>query len=502
MDYASILARYIGREVYVSTFGHVRLRGELAAVYEDCVRLINASSSQETEESPWSKSLAETTDHMTEGAASEALVHFHHIVAIRCADEELMDVPVLPEFHTDVISEASPAETVPHLDPPQESWDSFLEVDRLTLEVGSQLVSLVHPENTDIMQRVAAIRCHLADALGVVVPRLRLRDTLELGDQEYRILIDQCEVARGRLGPGQHIALDMGNSTATLQGVRGIDPTFGGPGIWISGDRRLEAEKLGYLVIDPVMLIVTHLQETLRRHAHEMLSISDVRELLERLRDRSPGEFEEIRSGALSASMLHAVLRRILEEGESIKNFTRIVEVLALQGHRTQDIESLVAMVRVRLGRQLIQRYLDPEGKVHAIGLERDLEAPLLKLTDEEAGHRARGWMERLVDVLRETHQQMEEQQRPVALVVSSPLRTRLWEMLASQLPQLSVLSLAEVPRGTEIFWEMRISSDDVGAPEPVPMRAVLPVSKEGTYRPPGKLAEHIAEELPPRRPR
>lgn len=501
MDYASILARYIGREVYVSTFGHVRLRGELAAVYEDCVRLINASTSQESEDAPWASSLQDDDSPLLMDG-SEALVHFHHIVAIRCADDELLDLPIQPDRTHEPIPEILESPAMPEL-PPAEPWEAFLEIDRLTLEMGSKLVSLVHPDSTDIMQRVSAIRCHLADSLGLIIPRLRLRDAIDLGDQEYRIAIDQCEVARGRLGPGQYIALDMGTSSGTLQGVRGVDPTFGGPGIWITGDRQQEAEQLGYLVIEPTMLIITHLQETLRRQAHEILTVSDVRDMLERLRDKAPGEFEEIRSSPMSMSMLHAVLRRLLEEGVSIKNFGRIVESLSLHGHRNQEIEPLVAMVRVRLGRQLIQRFIDGDGKVHAVGLDRDLENLLQQLTEEEATRQTRVWIERMVEVLREGFDRLEDQQRPAAIVVSSALRTRLWQILSPHFPQISVLSLGEVPRGMEIYWQAIMSAEEVGALEPALKRSQHPaVAKDGTYRPKGKMPEHLAEELPPRRPR
>lgn len=503
MDYASILARYIGREVNVSTFGHVRLRGELAAVYEDCVRLINASTSQESEDSPWSSSVADYSDQAGTGDGAEALVHFHHIVAIRCTDGDLLDLPVLPDFQTPSSLPMAEIQSATVEEPTHEPWEPFLEIDRLTLEMGGKLVKLVHPDTSEIMQRTSAIRCHLADTLGVIIPRLRLRDSLELGDQEYRILIDQCEVARGRLGPGQHLALDMGTSSGTLQGVRGIDPTFGGPGIWIPAEQRQEAEQLGYLVIDPSMLIVTHLQETLRRHAHEILTLGDVREMLERLRDRNPGEFDEIRSSPVSVSVLHAVLRRLLEEGISIKNFTRIVEILALHGSRNQDVETLVSMVRVRLGRQLIQKFLDPDGRVHGVGLDRDLETSLQQMTDEDAGRQIRGWMERMVDMLRDTFQRLDEQQRPVAMIVSSTIRSRLWQILSPHFPQITVLSLAEVPRSNEIFWQSLISPEEVGALEPAAKRpAHAAVASDATYRPKGKMSEHIAEELPPRRPR
>jgi len=465
MEYTAILSRYIGREVCVSTFGHIRLRGELAAIYEDCVRLINTSSAHDQDDGPWSKSLSDPCDqsHLERG---EALVHFNHIVAIRCGDEDLMDVPVLPAMEMESnASQMSPASIPVDFEAPQEPHDAFLEMDRLTLEVGARLVPLIHPEHADIMDRISAVRCHLADSMGVVIPRLRLRDSLDLADQEYRILIDQCEVARGKLGPGLYIALDMGESSAPLKGVHGNDPTFGGPGIWIPAERQHEAEQLGYLVIDPVMLIITHFQETLRRHIHEVVTLSDVQDLIERSRMRSSASFDDsMLVTAIRLPLVHAVLRRLLEEGESIKNFPRILEVLSLHAKQTGDIESFVQLVRVRLGRQLIQRFLDCDGKIHAIGLDRELESHIADLKESTDGVRARDWLETMADLLEESFQHLEDQQRPTAMIVPTHIRSKLWQIFSARMPQLTVLALSEIPRGIEICWELFVTADDVGA--------------------------------------
>ncbi|UUO06106.1 flagellar biosynthesis protein FlhA [Blastopirellula sp. J2-11] len=489
MDYSSILSRYIGREVCVSTFGHIKLRGEVAAIYEDCVRLINASSQGETEDAAWSID--------PEHHGQETLVHFHHIVAISCGDEDLLDIPVVAD-HGKSPWYAEPEEKVEvSLPESNEPWRSYLAMDRLSLEVGQSLISIVAPESKDFYDRMTAVRCQLADSLGIVVPNIRMRDSRQLGDNEYRILIDENELARARFGPGKYIALDMGTATETLEGSPGVDPTFGGPGIWIRSDQQQEAEKAGYLVIEPSMLLVTHLQETLRRHAHEMLSLDDVRRLIEMHRDEQSAEVEELRASPLSLSTIHAVLVRLLEEGVSIKNFSRVLESLVRHGARTSDVELLVAAVRVRMGRQICQRFLDRDGRVHAIGLEPDLEDRLLELNDAGAGRKARPWVERLIDNLADSFQQLEEQQQPTALVTSIDLRCNLWRMITAQLPRVSVLSFAEVPRNTEIYWEMRVAADDIGLPE----SGARTSSGAKPYAQTAHLMEKLGEKMP-RQPR
>lgn len=489
MDYSSILSRYIGREVCVSTFGHIKLRGEVAAIYEDCVRLINASSLGETDDTSWNLD--------AEHQGQEALVHFHHIVSISCGDEDLMDIPVVPDSSKPGWY-PEPEEQVEATTPESsEPWRSYLYLDRVSLEVGLSLVPIISPESKDFSERLRAVRCQLADSLGIIVPTIRMRDSRELGENEYRILIDENELARSRFGPGRHIALDMGTATEKLDGTPGVDPTFGGPGIWIQPEQQREAEKAGYLVIEPGMLLVTHLQETLRRYSHEMLTLDDVRRLIDLQRDDQAAEVEELRLSPLSLSTIHAVLVRLLEEGVSIKNFSRVLETLLRQGSRTAETELLVAAVRVRLGRQICQRFLDRDGRVHAIGLEPELEERLLELNDASAGRKARPWVERLIDNLTDSFQQLEEQQQPTALVTSIDLRSNLWRMIAAQLPRVSVLSFAEVPRNTEIYWEMRVAPDDIGLPE----TGARTSSGAKPYTKAAHLIEKLGETMP-RQPR
>ncbi|PQO35151.1 FHIPEP family type III secretion protein [Blastopirellula marina] len=490
MDYSSILSRYIGREVCISTFGHIKLRGEVAAIYEDCVRLINASTQGDAEDGAWNLD----GDHH----GQEALVHFHHIVAISCGDEDLLDIPVVADAgKPSWFSEPEEKEQVEAvLSEAAEPWRSYLAMDRLTLEVGQGLIGMISPESKDFYDRMTAVRCQLADSLGIVVPKIRMRDSRQLGDGEYRFLIDENEIARARFGPGKYIALDMGTATETLDGTPGVDPTFGGPGIWIRAEQQREAEKAGYLVIEPGMLLVTHLQETIRRYAHEMLTLDDVRRLIDLLRDEQAAEVEELRASPLSLSTIHAVLVRLLEEGVSIKNFPRVLETLVRHGARTGDIELLVAAVRVRLGRQICQRYLDRDGRVHAIGLEPELEERLLELSDAGLGRKARPWVERLMDNLNDSFQQLEEQQQPTALVTSIDLRSNLWRMISAQMPRVSVLSFAEVPRNTEIFWEMRVTPDDIGLPEGSSR------SNSASNAQPYAKAAHMMEKLGEKMPR
>ncbi|PHR98519.1 MAG: hypothetical protein COA78_25975 [Blastopirellula sp.] len=499
MDYSSILSRYIGREVCVSTFGQIKLRGEVAAIYDDCVRLINATSIGETDDTSWLDANSQKADGHFGQNNNEALVHFHHIVSISCADDELLDLPVTDQADSEWFQFPSVPEAVVEPEESFEVWEAYLGLDRLVLEVGCDLISLVDPEKSDVMDRVGAVRCQLADSLGVALPKLRVRDSLRLGDSEYRFMIDENEVARATFGPGKYLALDMGSTVGIIDGVPGKDPTFGGPGLWISPDQVDASEEAGYLAIEPTMLLVTHFQEIMKKHAHELLSLQDVKYSLDRLRVNFSAGIEELRTTPLNLSIIHGVLCRLLEEGESIKNMPRILESLTRHANKTTEVELLLATVRVRLGRQLCQKHIDEQGRVHAIGLERNIEERLLSLTEYGQGRLARSWVERLVDTLSEMFQQIEDQHQQVALIVPVELRSKVWQLIAAQLPKLSVLSYAEIPRDIEIYWETKITAEEIGLPESVPNKVLA--SKEAALASTSKLVEKIRDEIP-RQPR
>jgi flagellar biosynthesis protein FlhA len=158
-----------------------------------------------------------------------------------------------------------------------EKLESLLSVDALQIELGYGLVNLADArKNGDLLERVTGVRRTFATEMGVVVPPIRLRDNLQMSANEYRFLLKGHVIAQGNLMPGYWLAMNATNSKVTLKGIPTVEPVFHLPATWITDVERKSAEAAGYTVVDAPSVMVTHLSETVRRHAHEILSRQDV----------------------------------------------------------------------------------------------------------------------------------------------------------------------------------------------------------------------------------
>src|SRR5690606_20066902 len=170
--------------------------------------------------------------------------------------------------------------------------EEMLAVDRLAVEIGYRLITLVGSgRQGGLLEQIRALRNQFAGRLGLVLPPIRVRDDARLEPDEYRILIDGQEVARGRLKVGHWLAMDPGGvctDGTTLRGTETTEPAFGLPAKWIADADKAHAEVIGMTVIDAGTVLVTHLSETLRRHAGEILTRDDVKALLENLERAAP----------------------------------------------------------------------------------------------------------------------------------------------------------------------------------------------------------------------
>ncbi len=143
-----------------------------------------------------------------------------------------------------------------------------LPIDALELGIGFGLVPMVDRRSGGTLaSRVSMIRRQIAGELGMVIPRVRIHDELDLDSHEYIFKVRGSEVARGRIMAGHLLAMDPGDAVGKLQGIPTTEPAFGLPAIWVHQSQHAEAEALGYTVVDSESVIVTHLTETIRTHA-------------------------------------------------------------------------------------------------------------------------------------------------------------------------------------------------------------------------------------------
>ena len=260
-----------------------------------------------------------------------------------------------------------------------EVLDGLLHVDRMGIEVGYRLIKMVDADKSGgLLEHIGMIRKQFASNFGILVPPIRLKDNLSLEANTYRILIAGQEVARGELFPNHHLAMNPGGATADVSGIKSTDPTFGLPAVWIAEDKKTEAEMLGHTVVDCVSVLVTHLTETLKCRAHEILTREDVQALLNRLKETAPTVVDEIVPDVLNLGDIQGVLQNLLSERIPVRNLTAILECLADSGRRTKDVDHLTELVRQRLAPTLCELRCSPDGILRALvfdpGFESEVE--------------------------------------------------------------------------------------------------------------------------------
>jgi len=244
----------------------------------------------------------------------------------------------------------------------KEPVEDLLDVDRVSVHVGVRLITMVDPRRSNtIFDRIGALRRQFAQQMGIVIPLVRLRDDLNLEPNAYEIRLSDIPVAKGLLEPDMFLAMDSGVVQQKIDGIKTTEPVYGLPALWIQATKKEAAELSGYTVIDPESVFITHLSETLKRHADEMLTREDVQLLIDRLRKNQPSLVGEVvgTEGEISAGVLQRVLRNLLRSGIPIRELTAILEALAENASKTKNVTTLTEIVRKSLSRTITELYRD-----------------------------------------------------------------------------------------------------------------------------------------------
>ncbi|MEQ5840273.1 flagellar biosynthesis protein FlhA [Paraburkholderia acidicola] len=328
------------------------------------------------------------------------------------------------------------------------SWEDVTLIDTLGLEVGYRLIPLVD-KNSDgeLLKRIKSIRKKFAQEIGFLPPVIHIRDNLELRPNGYRIALKGVEVGIGEAYPGQWLAINPGQVTAALPGTPTQDPAFGLPAIWIDTNMREQAQVYGYTVVDSSTVVATHLNHLVVTHASELLGRQEVQALIERMSKDTPSLVEDLVPKTISLTTLQKVLQSLLEEGVPIRDMRTILEALAEHAAKMPDAHDLTAVVRLALGRAITQQWFPGSGDMQVMGLDSNLERVLSQALATGANPGLEPGLAHTL--LTETQKAMTRQQNlglaPVLLVQHS-LRAMLARFLRRSLPQLKVLSYAEVP--------------------------------------------------------
>ena len=331
--------------------------------------------------------------------------------------------------------------------------DLIVQPEPITLEIGYSLIPYVdESQRGEIVDKIKTLRKQLAKELGIVIPLVHIRDNLELKPNEYRILLRDVEVARGEVEPGKFLAIDTGGVRGEIKGKPTKEPAFGLTAYWVDDSEKDRAKLLGYTVVDVPTVIVTHLSELIKKHAHEIVSRADIKEMVTKLASRYP-VVRDMVPEPISYGILTKVIQNLLKEGIPVKDLLTIIESIADNIEKTQDPDVLTEFVRQSLSRLITSLYAK-DGVLTALSLSPEAEEFILKKVKENDGYLPPldpVFVQNLVKSVSDGIGHFLGQQL-IPVVLTSPAVRRFVRMiLEPYLPNVAVLSYAEVEPGVQL---------------------------------------------------
>lgn len=345
--------------------------------------------------------------------------------------------------------QTTPAETVSK-DKPAPKVEDFLRVDPMELTIGPGLVTLA--QSGDLLAQISAVRTHIAHELGMLLPKMRIKDNLRSEPFAYELKLRGIPVATGEARVDRLLAIRTSFVSGELSGERTADPVTGRAAIWIEPDLRDRAELLGYLVQYPTEALFAHLHEVVREHAAELLTRQQVHGLLDNLRLTSPKVVDELVPSLLKPALVHQVLEHLLREQVPIRDLETILETLADYAGRTQNPVLLSEYVRSALARTICQRHRDAQRVLRVVTLDPDLEDVISAGVDFSDNGLVVKLSLATSDAIRQSlSETLATTEVSLVLTTSSAVRLGLRHITATEFPRLTVLSLNDISRDTQV---------------------------------------------------
>ncbi len=338
------------------------------------------------------------------------------------------------------------------------TWDDVPPVDVIGLEVGYGLIPLVdRNQGGQLMPRIKGVRKKISQDLGFLVSAVHIRDNLDLKPGEYRISINGVPMGVAEIYADRDMAINPGQVSGPIAGIKTIDPAFGLEAYWIERNTKEHAQAMGYTVVDPATVIATHLSQILTENAADLFGYEEAQQLIDTLKEGAPKLVEDLVPKTLGMTTIVQVLRNLLEERLPIRDIRTIAETLARHGQHTQDVSQLTEVVRIALGRMIVQHINGLSPNLPVITLDPQLEQLLLNSTQRPNGGQdgtpgiEPGLAERLHRSLREAAEKQEQVGQPSILLVAPQIRSWLARMVRYSIRQLHVLSYNEIPDNKDI---------------------------------------------------
>jgi flagellar biosynthesis protein FlhA len=322
------------------------------------------------------------------------------------------------------------------------SLETFMEIEPLTFEIGYGLIPLVDSGKAELLNKIKAIRRQLAHELGFVIPPVHIKDNLQLRPHEYSFLMRGIEVGKGEVMMGHYLAVSSAKGEP-IEGLPTKEPAFGLPAYWISEKEMEKAQVRGYMVVDPATVIATHLTEMIKAHAWELLTRTEVQNLLDNVTKNYPKLVDELIPAQMTLGSVQRVFQNLLKERVAINDKVTILETLLDYSASTKDPEILTEYVRQSLSRFITKQYVSAGGDMKVMTLDPRFEKELSQAI-EASGVISPDMVGKLIRAIENTLRDTLKGAYPVILC-SAHIRRFLRKITERLVPSLIILSNAEI---------------------------------------------------------
>ncbi len=337
-----------------------------------------------------------------------------------------------------------------------EKIEDLLPLELVELEVGYGLVHIVDADqNGDLLERISHIRKQFALDWGIIVPSVRIKDNLEFQPGSYALKIKGIEVAKGELLPDHLLAMDPGSIIEPIDGVETVEPVFGLNAVWISEEKKEEAQYNGYTVVDLSTIIATHFTEVLKTNLADLFGRQELSSILENFKEKYPKIVDDLIPDILPLGTILKVMQNLLQENVSVRDIRTILETLAERGMKIKDPDRLTEYTRQALYRTITERIKNDDGEIPLFTVDRVIEDHISQnLIQSEEGTHFGIDAKMTQQILSGLNQNIEEATRlgeKMVVLCSPNIRRHFKKLTEKFLPQLIVISHNELSPETHI---------------------------------------------------
>ena len=344
-----------------------------------------------------------------------------------------------------------------------EDVTDLLSVEPLEVEIGYGLIPLADESGGgDLLQRISSIRRQCAIDMGIIVQPIRIRDNLQLNPNQYCIKIKGNKVATYDLMPTMILCMDPMGLGLDIEGIRAIEPSFGLDAMWITKDKVEEAELKGYTLVDPSTILVTHLLEIIKEKSHELMGREEVKAIIDATKDRYSVVVDELIPDLMTLGEVQKVLQNLLKEKVSIKDRVTILETLADNAINTKDIELLTEYVRMALSKGICSELIDENNYINVATLSSDVER-LISNSLQKSAHGTYPAVDpdntnKIFSSIKNISENIDFYNNRPIILVSPKIRAPFRKLVEMVFPNVSVLSLNEIPNEVQIKVQATVS--------------------------------------------